>query len=532
MVDKNLQKIMEREWENVRKGFYYPQLPQPRLVDGTPNTSIDIENLHIEVSEPFIKSFKEHDIDEPDSLNEVLTHELTHFMRYPGSVLNTLRLQKVGRKVTDAERVSQLRVAFTEAQTNIYMVNEREHPSTVAMRKVVQPDEGDGFGKLMYGLYQKVWGQDLGIELGEAETKLVDKLSGIDYLDKEDELDNFREFVQVLKDYQPPQQSGEGSKQGSGEGSQEGEGQSNGVGMFSDNQIREGLKQFAQECGNAEEFEEIVKQVLSEGEEKGKPQQFHGISAGTDKGITLLARNFYTALAEKYTIPIRKKPIKKNGGLYPNSHTGFSVSDSLNDLDSFSTPGILPGITKKWVKKEGEVATNFEAVPNSVLIVDNSPSMPNPEEGVSIPVLGATAVSTAYLDNDSKVAVYSFGSQDHFTNFSKNKEDVHRELRRYSVSGGTTFNPRFLEGILRESEDEFDISVVSDMDISNFGSFVDTVLGIPQVHRVHLLYTHGGGYAGKLRERFGGKENVAILPLLYESDVSKIVMGELRKSVR
>ena len=40
-----------------------------------------------------------------------------------------------------------------------------------------------------------------------------------------------------------------------------------------------------------------------------------------------LADNFYTALAEKYRIPIRKKQMHKNGSLYPHSHTPFEVGD-------------------------------------------------------------------------------------------------------------------------------------------------------------------------------------------------------------
>jgi len=75
-------------------------------------------------------------------------------------------------------------------------------------------------------------------------------------------------------------------------------------------------------------------------------------------------------------------------------------------------------------------------------------------------------------------------------------------------------------------------SVISDMDIRNLGGFIDTVLGIPQTHRVHLLYTENNSYVGKLRQSFGDKENVAILPLTRERDIQEITMGELKKSVK
>ena len=565
---------MGREWQKVRKSFHYPQLPHPKLVEDESNGSMDIKNLEVTVSEPFIKGFEEHGIPPEESLNEVLTHELTHFMKFPGSVLNVLRLQKSAQGIADGHKVSELRSAFTEAQTNIYMLNERKHPATAKMRKAYGLPEGDSFGRLMYGLYQEVSGQDLGVEpkersltekvkgaLGirpsDEERSLIEKLKDIDYTSKARETDNFRRFAQVLKDYQPPQQDnkqgegqdgqGEGQSQGKGDGQGKPcQGSGNGLEGFTDNQVREGLKQFAQECSNPQEYEEVVRQVLNEGEEQessgqqGQPTHAMGKRAGSGRGITQLADNFYTALAEKHAIPIRKKPMHKNGTLYPYSHTSFEVGDPITEVDAFSTPGILPGITKKWVKKEGEVYGDNESVPDSFLVIDNSPSMFMPTGNEVIApsrriyqhIVGATAISNAYLLNGSRVAVYSFGSNDHLTNPTKDREAVHRELRRYSSDGGTTFNPRFLEGVLRESEGEYDISIISDMDIRNLDRFVNAVLGIPQTHRVHLLYTENNSYVGKLRQSFGNRENVAILPLTCERDIQQITMGELQKSVK
>lgn len=550
MTDENLKQTMGKEWQRVRQSFHYPQLPAPKLVSDIPNGSMDMKNLEIMVSEPFIKGFEGKGIPTNEALNEVLTHETTHFMKYPGSVLNILRLQKAGQGIADGNKVSELRSAFAEVQTNVYMTTERKHPATARMRKAHGLPEGDAFGRLMYGLYQEVSGQDFGVELTRQERDLVGKLKGIDFLDKEDEINNFRRFAQTLKDYQPQKnQKNKGNKgHGNGQGrGEQGEGQAepcsgSGVEGFTNNQIKEGLKQFAQECKSSEEYEEIARQVLSEGKEQGeeKQGQVMGTRAGSDRGITLLATNFYSALAEKYAVPIRKKPMHKNGSLYPHTHTSFEVGDSITEVDAFSTPGILPGITKKWVRKEGEVFSKEESVPDSFIVMDNSPSMFMPDGRTVIPptsrvyshLVGATAISNAYLINGSKVAVYSFGSNDHLTNPTDNREMVHRELRRFSVDGGTVFNPRLLESVLRQNEGAFDISVVSDMEIRNLDAFVSTVLGIPQTHRVHLLYTKGNQYVAGLRESFGKRENVAILPLTCERDIYNITMGELKKSVK
>ena len=79
----------------------------------------------------------------------------------------------------------------------------------------------------------------------------------------------------------------------------------------------------------------------------------------------------------------------------------------------------IPNLTKKWKRKEGEVTSDFEDVPDSVIVIDNSGSMPDPRGDVSVPILGATAISNAYLDNNSRVAVYNFGGQDYLLNFTK-----------------------------------------------------------------------------------------------------------------
>lgn len=555
MTNENLKQTMGREWQKVRKRFHYPQLPQPELVDNISNGCIDIKNLEIKVSEPFIEGFEQHGIENEEAMNEVLTHELTHFMRFPGNVLNVLRLQKSAQGLTDGPKASELRAAFTEAQTNLYMTQEVKHPATAKMRKAYGLQEGDSAGRLMYGLYQEVSGQDFGVELTGEEKGLVGKLKDIDFLDKKQEIPSFRKFVQVMKDYQPPQQNqdGKGEGKGQGRGSGQGErrnsndpcsGSGNGLDGFTENQIREGLKQFAQECSTPQEYEEIVKQILNEdgerGEERPGQQKVLGKRAGIGRSTTELADNFYTALAERYVIPIRKKQMHKNGSLYPHSHTPFEIGDSITEVDAFSTPGILPGITKKWVRKEGEVHGNEESIPDSFVVVDNSPSMfesdgneiISPSKRIYSHIVGATAISNAYLANGARVAVYSFGSNDHLTNPTKDRKAVHSELRRYSIGGGTTFNPKFLEGVLRQNQGEFDISVISDMDISNLDAFVQTVLSIPQAHRVHLLYTGNSGYVDHLRQTFGDRENVAILPLTTESDIEKITMGELKKSVR
>ena len=151
---------------------------------------------------------------------------------------------------------------------------------------------------------------------------------------------------------------------------------------------------------------------------------------------------------------------------------------------------------------------------------------------LSVSLRISTYISIGHTAVGPKFESHVFGSNDHLTNPTKDRDVVHRELRRYSSDGGTTFNSKFLEGVLKDSEGEYDISIISDMEIRNLNGFIGDVLAIPQTHRIHLLYTEEGGYVNQLRESFGSRENVAILPLTCERDIQQITMGELKKSVK
>jgi hypothetical protein len=515
----DLEKVMQEEWEKVRShekaGFYYPSLKRPSLVEKLAGGGQwNHHNLKVTIGKNYIQELEEAGIDPVEAMNEVLS-----------SVSNIFMLQKIARKYVDKRKAEKLRYAFGEAQTNVFMVNKAEHPATVPVAKVLigQEKVPSPYGHLMWGLYQEVWGQDLGIELNNEEKDLVEKLKKIDFVDKDYEQFSFRRFVNILKDYNPPEEQAIKILFMAG------------LGMFSDNQIKNGIREFAQECDVPGEFEAIIAEVLGEESDDGIPISVAMPGCGSGKGQLLIAQNYYSARAEKYAIPVRKRPMKKNGSMFPHSRTPYTTGDTFHDIDAFSTPKIMPRLTKKWIKKRGEVMSECEKTPNSILVIDNSPSMPDPNSGLSIPVLGATAISNAYLDNDAKVAVYSFGGNDHFINFSDNKQEVHQALRYYSHGGGTTFNREFLENALKQSDEEFDITVVSDMDIHNLEDFIDTVLKIPKMHRIHLLCSGNRGYGSRkpeLEEKFADVDHVAVLDFYTENDIYSMVLGELKNSVK
>jgi len=523
-MDK-LEKIMMEEWGKVRKSYHFPALPDPILTEKKiDNAWINLKNLQIEVARTFIAKLEKLKIKPRHSLNEILGHETGHFMRYPGSVLNTLRLLKAAKEVvTDDEKAESLRRAFVEAQVNIYMYNVKKNRYTPKVSKAGY-NKKDKFDTLMHGLYQAVWKRRIGIKLDKKQKGLVKQLKEINYVDQDYEKYNLKKFVAILKDYNPPK------KQCSGAG----------LKMFSMDQIKKGIKEFAKECSTPGEFEGIVKSLLlqsgigKKGEDGKLKQDEKSGGIGNEKGALELANNIYTALAELFAIPIKKKPIKKSGGLIPYAKGTFGISSPLADLDGFSTPKVYIGITKRMLRREGETSSAYEKVPNSVIVIDNSGSMPDPIKGISLPVIGATVISNAYLYGGSKVSVYNFGGADKYTELTKDSEKVHEALRYYT-GGGTTFTPEIFLKLLEEHNEEFDVSVVSDMGIDNLEEFIETIEGIPNNNRIHLVCcknTWEGSRYEILEERFGDHKNIGVVKLYEEEDINKITMGEVSKSVK
>jgi len=429
MKTTNKQKIMKQEWQKVRKSFYYPQLPLPRLTKNVSNGQLDFKNLQISINPDYIEELAKKGCDEHTGFNALLGHEVGHFMDYPGSVLNLLKLHKIARKELNEQEAYSLRETFTNVQNNTNLVQNKGYESIPIALKP-EAIKSKGIDRIVFGLYQNLWEKELGLKLKRKENTLVQKLEDIDYLDKGRQEQNFRKFIKIIKDLKQ-------KSKGSDKRKESGQYKGSTLGGFSDNQIKEGVRQFAQESA-PKEFKKIVGEVLKEleeGEENGLERKtrtgvkFSG--AGTERGNLIIAKNFYSALSENFSVPIRKRQIQKNGSLYPHSHEKFSMDDSIDNLDPFSSPGIIPGITQKWIKKEGETIQDYSGIPDSLIVMDSSGSMPNPDEFVSIPVLGGTVIANAYLNNNAQVTVYNFSGENIVVGSSKNRKRLHEIIRTY-----------------------------------------------------------------------------------------------------
>jgi hypothetical protein len=496
---KKLKKILDKEWQDVRKSFFYPQLPPPKLTRDIDNGKFDFKNLQVSINPDYIKKLDEKGCQKRTALHAILGHEVGHFVDYPGNVLTLLKMHRVAREDLFEQQANLAKDAFTNIQNNTNLVQNRDFNKIVKTLRAEAP-EATGLNRVILGLYQKLWKRRLGVRLNKSEKEMVDRLAEIDYLNRDYLEYNFKKFIRIVHErlgqYRP-------------------HGDSPPIAMFDKNLIKEGIKQFAR-TSLPGEFERTVKEVL---------RKEKGLKAGTIKGEMIIAENFYSALAEDYPVPIRKKKTEKDGSLYPYSHEEFSIDDTIDDLDPFSSDGIIPGVTQKWLRKDAEVVTDYSKIPDSLIIIDSSGSMPHPDQRISIPVLGATVIANAYLDNDARVAVYNFSADNIIAGFSKSKLRLHRVIRTYQA-GGTVFSTEDVHNLVKKQE-SLDISIISDMNIRNLDEFVSYIANLPNVHRIHLFYTHSSRIQD-IATKLYYKENVAVLPLKNEEDIRRIVQAFLK----
>src|SRR5439155_1513449 len=164
---------------------------------------------------------------------------------------------------------------------------------------------------------------------------------------------------------------------------QQGEGTSSaplgqhGLAGHSQNEVDQGLREFARNAANPREFRETVDDFAAELAEQGYATEQEGMGRGRGKQIDTDIL-YYMKLAESYHLPVRKAPLEKSSSHDPYAHTPWELGKPVQDIDVWTSFGkILPGLTQTWVRRQGEVMGRREGVPDCIVIIDSSGSITN-----------------------------------------------------------------------------------------------------------------------------------------------------------
>jgi hypothetical protein len=534
MEKQNYQSIIEEIWPKLKKKHLYPEIPIPRIreatgpkqgeAEETEAVGLEMKEKQMTINGPFVSRMKDK-MPEQRIIEALLDHGMTHYTFCPWDFHTHLMLYAEAKKVTgDKELAKQVANYFIDVIADTHCVKKR-HTEIPELHRNLNKGTVE---EVIAFLYQKIWGIDLGISPSKMSRKghgdIVRRLARIPYLDRSRWGESIKKFARSLKPLLLEEQKEKEAKGGKGEQNPQGEHDLN---HYSNEEIDQGLRDYAKQTMALSEFKEVVEDFSDELKGAG-----YGMEGGMGRGqgnpidADVL---FYMKLAENYSIPLKKLPLNEKGSLHPHAHSPWEIGSPYQDVDIWTSVGkIMPGITQIWTKKEGKGRGKVEGSPDCLIAIDSSGSMINPRKSLSYAVLGAACATNAYLQNNSKVAVYNFsdapmGGKD-ILDYTDRREDLYRVLCKY-FGGGTALDLEDLMPLI-QGRKNLDFFIITDMKITN----LETLIGFfGQIqNRVTAVHIGDNPYAARFEKAVGKKKNISIYTVKRKEDIPHIVLGRIR----
>jgi len=534
MEEQNYQSIVEKVWPKLKKKHLYPQIPMPRIKEAPPlkqdgteeneGVGLEMKEKQMTINGTFVSRMKDK-MPGQQVIEALLDHGITHYTFCPWDFHTHLKLYAEAKKVTgDKELAKQVANYFIDVIADTHCVKKRFTEIPELHRNLAKGTVEE----VIAFLYQKIWGVDLGISPSKMSVQghgdVVKRLARIPYLDRSRWGESIKKFARSLKPLLVVEKKEQGPKGGKGDRNPQGE---HDLDHYSNEEIDQGLRDYAKQTMALSEFKDVVEDFSDELKGTG-----YGMEGGMGRGqgnpidADIL---FYMKLAENYSIPLKKLPLDEKGSLHPHSHSPWEIGSPYQDVDIWTSFGkIMPGITQIWTKKEGKGRGKAEGSPDCLIAIDSSGSMINPRKSLSYAVLGAACATNAYLQNNSKVAVYNFsdapmGGKD-ILDYSDRREDIYRVLCKY-FGGGTALDLEDLMPLIRGKKN-LDFFIITDMKITN----LETLIGFfGQIqNRVTAVHIGDNPYAARFQKAVEKKKNISIYTVKRKEDIPYIVLGRIR----
>jgi len=534
MEEQNYQSIIEKIWPQLKKKHLYPEIPMPRIRETTNSkqgeaeenegVGLEMKEKQMTINGPFVSRMRDK-MPEQRVIEALLDHGITHYTFCPWDFHTHLMLYAEAKKVTgDKELAKQVANYFIDIIADTHCVKKQFTEIPELHRNLTKGNVEE----VIAFLYQKIWGVDLGISpskmSGKGHGDVVRRLARIPYLDRSRWGESIKKFARSLKPLLVEEQKEQGQRGGKGDRNPQGEHDLN---HYSNEEIDQGLRDYAKQTMVLSEFKDVVEDFSDELKGAG-----YGMEGGMGRGqgnpidADVL---FYMKLAENYSIPLKKTPLEEKGSLHPHSHSPWEIGSPYQDVDIWTSFGkIMPGITQIWTKKEGKGRGEGEGSPDCLIAIDSSGSMINPRKSLSYAVLGAACATNAYLQNNSKVAVYNFsdapmGGKD-ILDYNDRREDIYRVLCKY-FGGGTALDLEDLMPLIRGRKN-LDFFIITDMKITN----LETLIGFfGQIqNRITAVHIGDNPYAARFEKAVEKKKNISIYTVKRKEDIPHIVLGKIR----
>lgn len=510
---QNFNDILKQIWPMVRERHFYPELPAPQMSEGKDRVGLEMKGKKISLSSAFVSDLTIR-LNPRLILEGLLDHAISHYIFCPWDFATHLMLYKEARSVIqDTNMAKKAADMFMDVVADTHCVSRIETPLPDIYRCIRK----DKLDEAVCGLYQKIWGIDLGADKFE---DIAEKLSCIPYLDRRSWPASVRRFASVIQELLEEEESAGATENPSSMGKHE-------LGQYSLQEIEAGLKNLAADATTPAEFNTIFQDIQKDiSNVLGKKGQGMGLGKGNSLDVEIL---YYMNLAQKYALPIRKRLIEKSGSLYPHHHVPWEVGKPFNDIDPWKSFGkIMPGLTKSWQRVEGQMYGREYGTPDCLAIIDSSGSMIKPQKKISYAVLGAACAAEAYVRNGSRVAVYNFSDasagDEHILPYTRNRRKIYGALCRY-FGGGTQLFIKTIKNL--QTDRQPDIFLITDMQITNLENLVHYFNECK--NRITAVLIGKNKHINAFRQGMALHQNLQIYGVENLQDIPGIVLGKIRE---
>jgi hypothetical protein len=170
-------------------------------------------------------------------------------------------------------------------------------------------------------------------------------------------------------------------------------------------------------------------------------------------------------------------------------------------------------------------------VPDCLIILDSSGSMPAPDHELSYPLLGAFCATNAYLVCRARVGVYNFGDaqsgQEKSLGFTRDRLRIYQALATY-YGGCTSMAPDKIRQIISQAQKP-DILMITDMDINNLQEAIGFFKSLS--NRVTILHLKHNWSLTIFLKLFRNRPNFSFYRVLKGEDIPEIILGYIRKEL-
>jgi len=508
-LGQDLDRKLEEMWPDVYERTNAQGIACPEIIDDLTyaNTAcFNFENRKTSIARDFVIRMAKHlpisaslDTAINTALRGILEHEVGHWKFFPCETWVHVYLVAEAEKLFKQSYESTY-CFYSDTSNELFLMRSGVADDELARMRlacsaIAKDDASKTMNKLMAALYQHHFKfKDLKIPLDEKEQGLFEDLKKISFMNETIEehvgsMYTFGKLLEKLITEYPPKEGdsvgigmGDGKDSGKSGSSQGGSGAGKIIltpGYGSDGSLDNipghildgALTEILGTLGKRayEDVKGFLKKVRPdykdpfEGKESDAASTCAGLSRADFKKNDHLIP-LYERWASSHPLYIVKRPIMSDSSsMHIEGKKEYEVGDPLHRLDIYGSRGFIgvPGLSKTWLEEQGTIPSLEWSIPNLLLGIDTSSSMPHPgSRHGAMHVLAAAIIGRNYYMNQTYdenkdpvgIGAWNFSSDMAFLPPSRNINAFYSMICAY-WGGGTLIDTKKLMEFIKTYED-------------------------------------------------------------------------------